>query len=77
MRRAVKVSVVALTGAVLALSAAACGGDKATTASGGGDGKKTLKVGLAFDIGGRGDQSFNDAAAAGLDRVKSELNIET
>jgi hypothetical protein len=41
-----------------------------------GDSKKTLKVGLAFDIGGRGDKSFNDAAAAGLDRAKSELNVE-
>jgi basic membrane protein A and related proteins len=36
-----------------------------------------LKVGLAYDIGGRGDQSFNDAAAAGLDKAKSELGIET
>jgi basic membrane protein A and related proteins len=35
-----------------------------------------LKVGLAYDIGGRGDQSFNDAAAAGLDKAKSELGIE-
>lgn len=33
------------------------------------------KVGLAYDIGGRGDQSFNDAAAAGLDKAKSELNL--
>ena len=38
--------------------------------------KKNVKVGLAFDIGGRGDKSFNDSAAAGLDRVKSDLNIE-
>ena len=34
-----------------------------------------LKVGLAYDIGGRGDQSFNDAAAAGLERAISELNL--
>ena len=39
--------------------------------------KKTVKVGLAYDIGGRGDKSFNDAAAAGLEKAKSELNIET
>ena len=26
-----------------------------------------MKVGLAFDIGGRGDASFNDSAATGLD----------
>ena len=34
-----------------------------------------LRVGLAYDIGGRGDQSFNDAAAAGLERSISELNL--
>jgi basic membrane protein A and related proteins len=28
-----------------------------------------LKVGLAFDIGGRGDGSFNDSAGAGLDKA--------
>ena len=34
-----------------------------------------LKVGLAYDIGGRGDQSFNDAAGAGLERAISELGL--
>lgn len=34
-----------------------------------------LKVGLAYDIGGRGDASFNDAAAAGLDRASAELGM--
>jgi basic membrane protein A and related proteins len=36
-----------------------------------------LKVGIAYDIGGRGDQSFNDAAAAGLDKAADEFGIET
>jgi basic membrane lipoprotein Med (substrate-binding protein (PBP1-ABC) superfamily) len=75
LRRGMKMSLVAMTGAALLLSAAACGGQEATT--GGGDEKKTVKVGLAFDIGGRGDQSFNDSAAAGLDRVKKDLNVQT
>lgn len=35
-----------------------------------------VKVGLAYDIGGRGDQSFNDAAAAGLDKAASEFGVE-
>ncbi len=35
-----------------------------------------IKVGLAYDIGGRGDKSFNDSAAAGLDKAKSELGVE-
>ena len=33
-------------------------------------------VGLVYDIGGRGDQSFNDSAAEGLERAKSELGVE-
>jgi len=35
-----------------------------------------LKVGMAYDVGGRGDQSFNDSAAAGLDKAKSDLGVE-
>ncbi|WP_433870082.1 BMP family lipoprotein [Saccharopolyspora sp. CA-218241] len=34
-----------------------------------------LRVGLAFDIGGRGDASFNDASVAGLDRAKAEMGL--
>lgn len=30
-----------------------------------------------FDIGGRGDKSFNDAAAAGLDRAAAELGVQS
>ncbi|WP_253866433.1 BMP family lipoprotein [Prauserella halophila] len=35
-----------------------------------------LKVGLAFDVGGRGDASFNDAAAAGVDRAVEDFGAE-
>ena len=35
----------------------------------------SLKVGLVFDVGGRGDKSFNDAAYAGLVRAKQELGV--
>jgi basic membrane protein A len=34
-----------------------------------------LKVGLVFDVGGRGDKSFNDAAYAGLERAQQELGV--
>ncbi len=34
------------------------------------------KVGMAFDVTGRGDKSFNDAAGAALDRAVDELGIE-
>ena len=37
--------------------------------------RRGCKVGLAYDIGGRGDQSFNDAAAAGLERAIGELGL--
>jgi basic membrane protein A len=34
-----------------------------------------LRVGLTFDLLGRGDQSFNDSAAAGMDRAKVDFGI--
>jgi basic membrane protein A len=34
------------------------------------------KVGLLFDLTGRGDQSFNDAAACGLDRAAEDFDID-
>jgi basic membrane protein A len=34
-----------------------------------------VKVGVAYDIGGRGDKSFNDSAAAGLDRAKKKFGV--
>ncbi len=38
--------------------------------------KAKMKVGLVFDVGGRGDKSFNDAAFRGLERAKKELGID-
>ena len=35
-----------------------------------------MRVGIAYDVGGRGDKSFNDAAAAGLERAKVDLDIQ-
>ena len=59
------------------LVAAACGDDNSssdtTTASTGGG--SSLKVGLAFDTGGRGDGTFNDSAGRGADQAKSELGV--
>lgn len=34
------------------------------------------RVGLVFDVGGRGDKSFNDAAWAGLSRAAAELGVD-
>jgi basic membrane protein A len=61
--------------AVVAFGMAACGSNN--TPSGTPTTKATVKVGLAYDIGGRGDKSFNDAAAAGLEKAKTDLNVET
>ena len=35
--------------------------------------KSDAKIGMAYDVGGRGDKSFNDSAAAGLDRAIAEF----
>ena len=60
--------------AVLGVVAAACGGDDEDGAAGDGDGaaaecNEDLTVGIAFDVGGLGDKSFNDAANAGLQQA--------
>jgi basic membrane protein A len=34
-----------------------------------------VKIGLVFDVGGRGDKSFNDAAWKGLTRARDELGV--
>jgi len=37
---------------------------------------KGKTVGLMYDVTGRGDKSFNDSAAAGLDKAKADFGIE-
>jgi basic membrane protein A len=49
----------------------ASGGDKGGLCATGGKGPK---IGLAYDIGGRGDKSFNDLAAAGTKKASEELD---
>jgi len=59
---------------LLVLSTLSCG-KKGTKDDILNDGKK-MKVGLVFDVGGRGDKSFNDAAFKGLERAQNELGIQ-
>jgi basic membrane protein A len=66
--------VAVLASATLALTACGGGDTNPTTASSGA--KSDVKVGLAYDIGGRGDQSFNDSAALGLDKAKKDLGVQ-
>ncbi|TYB59859.1 BMP family ABC transporter substrate-binding protein [Nonomuraea sp. PA05] len=70
---------------VLLMAAAACGGggggttaasQEPTGAASSEAPKSDLKVGLAFDVGGRGDKSFNDSAYAGLEKAKTDLGAE-
>jgi basic membrane protein A and related proteins len=57
-------------------SAPATGAASASATSSSAPVATAIKVGLAYDIGGRGDKSFNDSAAAGLDKAKTEFGIE-
>lgn len=76
MRRLTKIGAAS---AVLALALAGCAQDEEgptpsaqeDLCDGGGDGPK---VGLAYDVGGRGDQSFNDSAAVGMQKAIDEVS---
>ncbi|MEU6486262.1 BMP family ABC transporter substrate-binding protein [Streptomyces sp. NPDC046887] len=74
MRRVSKITAACALTAALAVTATACG--QSSTEAGGSDEGK-LKVGMAYDVGGRGDNSFNDSAARGLDKAKAEYKAET
>jgi len=43
----------------------------------GAPGARVAKVGLVYDVGGRGDASYNDSAAAGLERAQAEFGVVT
>ncbi|MCW2815342.1 MAG: nucleoside-binding protein [Nocardioides sp.] len=92
MRRTTKIAAV-LSAAVLALSACASEDDEEGTEStssnsssasegssepaGSEEPVSDIKVGMAYDVGGRGDQSFNDSAAAGLDEAAGEFGFDS
>ncbi|TVZ93462.1 nucleoside-binding protein [Streptomyces sp. BK340] len=63
--------------AVVALAAAGCGKSSTdSTGTSSKDGKYTGKgIGLAYDVGGKGDQSFNDAAYAGFQKAQKDFGI--
>jgi basic membrane protein A len=60
----------------LALSACASDEDGGDGGSSGGESGGDLKVGVAYDTGGRGDKSFNDSAIAGVEAAVDELGGE-
>ena len=75
-----RVMKVAAAVSVAAVALAACGSSTTGNAGGGattsGGSAAKVKIGMAYDVGGRGDQSFNDAAARGLDEAKKTLGVD-
>jgi basic membrane protein A len=71
LRRAISFASVIFAGA---LALTACGGSDTTSTESSAP-TSDIQVGLAYDIGGRGDQSFNDAAAAGLEQAQAEFGV--
>ncbi|MEU6623099.1 BMP family ABC transporter substrate-binding protein [Streptomyces litmocidini] len=78
MRRITRITTVGIASAALALSATACGKSSNDTGSSSSSSSASgaLKAAIAYDIGGRGDQSFNDAAYAGLKKAEAELGVK-
>ncbi|MFJ7944775.1 BMP family protein [Streptomyces sp. NPDC096354] len=74
MRRVSKITAACAITAALALTATACGESSEESTS---SDKGQMKIGMAFDVGGRGDNSFNDSAARGLDKAKAEFKAQT
>ncbi|HYT29272.1 MAG TPA: BMP family ABC transporter substrate-binding protein [Actinomycetota bacterium] len=72
MRKGLRVCVALLA---LSLVVAACSKSNTNTTST--SGKPAVKVAMLYDIGGRGDKSFNDSAAAGLDKARTDFHIQT
>ncbi|WP_411071517.1 BMP family lipoprotein [Streptomyces sp. cmx-4-25] len=76
MRRITRITTVGIASAALALSATACGKSSTDTGSSSSSDPKNITAAIAYDIGGRGDQSFNDAAYAGLQKAEKELGVK-
>ena len=75
MRRISRITVAGAATASLALALSACGGT--STSSGSSESKGDKGLAIAYDVGGKGDQSFNDAAYAGLEQAKKQFGYET
>ncbi|NJP66470.1 BMP family lipoprotein [Streptomyces spiramenti] len=77
MRRVSKLAATVAATAALALTASACGSDDSTGSGGSSSGGTGEGAAIAFDVGGRDDASFNEAAARGADKAEDELGVET
>ncbi|MHC5258572.1 BMP family lipoprotein [Streptomyces sp. UC4497] len=77
MRRIPRFTKIAVGVTGLALAATACGGTSSEKNNAGGEGKDDLGLAIAYDVGGRGDQSFNDSAYEGLAKAEKEFGYKT
>ncbi|WEO95710.1 BMP family ABC transporter substrate-binding protein [Streptomyces sp. FXJ1.172] len=71
MRRVSRIAVAGVATAALAVTVSACGSSSSSSTGGG----KSKGVGLAYDVGGKGDQSFNDAAFAGFQKAEKDFGV--
>ena len=80
MRRVTKLAAALLCGSLGVTALTACGSNttsSSSTPSGGSSAAAgSLKVGMAYDVGGRGDHSFNDSAAAGLEKSAKDFGVQ-
>ncbi|MCX4988887.1 MULTISPECIES: BMP family protein [unclassified Streptomyces] len=76
MRRVTRIALAGTATASLALALSACGGTS-TSSSSSSDAKGDKGLAIAYDVGGKGDQSFNDAAFEGLKKAKDEFKYDT
>ncbi|MFJ4689925.1 BMP family protein [Streptomyces sp. NPDC088766] len=74
MRRVSRIAVAGVATAAFAVTVSACG-SSSTSSSSGDD--KNLGLALAYDVGGKGDQSFNDAATAGMEKADKEFGYKS
>lgn len=63
------------TGILIAVALTGCGSKSTGDAASGGAAKSGELIGVVFDSGGLGDNSFNDSAKAGLDKAKADFGI--
>ncbi|MFF4586962.1 BMP family protein [Streptomyces sp. NPDC001388] len=76
MRRVSRIAAAGVATAALAVTVSACG-SSSTSSSSSESSSKNLGLALAYDVGGKGDQSFNDAATAGLEQADKEFGYKS
>lgn len=71
LRRIPRLAAAIAATAILALTATACGESSTEDTS-----SQDKGIGIAFDVGGRDDQSFNESAARGADQASEDFGVD-